>query len=60
MTDVNYCGNHLTVLIYIKPLSCTPKTSMMLYVNYISILRKYHCNKKEAKFISDTVYRYLV
>ena len=37
MTDVSYCGNHLTVLIYIKPLSCTPKTSMMLYVNYISI-----------------------
>ena len=29
MTDANYCGNHLTVLTYIKPLYCTPKTSMM-------------------------------
>ena len=34
MIDVTYCGDHFAIY---KSLCCTPKTNIMLYVNYISI-----------------------
>ena len=34
------CGDHFTVFTNIKPLYCTLKTNIMLYMNYISIKKK--------------------
>ena len=46
--DVNktYCCNNFTISTYIKSIYCTFETSIMLYVNYISILKKLYQRKK--------------
>lgn len=40
-----YCGGHFTTHTNIESLRCTPKTNMMLYVNYISFFFKWEKNK---------------
>ena len=34
-----YCGGHFTISKNFESLHCTPETSKMLYVNYISTLK---------------------
>ena len=42
MMDVNspLCGNHFIIQAYINSLCCTPRTNILLYVNYISVKKK--------------------
>ena len=35
-----YCGNHFAIYVYIESFCCTPKTNIMLHVNYIPNFQK--------------------
>ena len=40
-----HCGGQFITHINVKALCCTPKTNVILYVNYISIKEKNHLGK---------------
>lgn len=47
MTDGNYTyhGEHIVTYIIVEPVSCSPETNIILFVNYTSIKKRLHIPK---------------